>query len=195
MPQSVIGVMLLPEILCQCRIRDKQLKMKHILMLLATILLVTYFTRDHNYHVSSSPVAFPDEGDKFLSLKAEIGYLRQKLFNSGVNINSVVEHFPPIFVITPTYARPVQQAELVRLSNVFITVPNLHWIVVEDSLSKTHLGRNLNMFILTEICQVTNTISKFIVKTSHIGSMNLFIHIPFMDFQFLTDLNSELFSA
>ena len=154
--------------------------MKHILMLLATILLVTYFTRDHNYHVSSSPVTFPDEGDKFLSLKAEIGYLRQKLFNSGVNINSVVEHFPPIFVITPTYARAVQQAELVRLSNVFITVPNLHWIVVEDSLSKTHLGRNLNMFILTEICQVTNTNSKFIVKIQHVES--IFIHLPFIGF-------------
>merc|ERR1719400_2894584 len=32
-----------------------------------------------------------------------------------------------------------QKAELTRLASVFVMVPNLHWIIVEDSPSKTTL--------------------------------------------------------
>ena len=49
---------------------------------------------------------------------------------------------PTIFVVTPTYHRPVQKAELTRLCHTFLLVPKLHWIVVEDSPSKTALVRN-----------------------------------------------------
>ncbi|XP_016848088.1 galactosylgalactosylxylosylprotein 3-beta-glucuronosyltransferase 1 isoform X1 [Anolis carolinensis] len=50
---------------------------------------------------------------------------------------------PAIFVITPTYTRPVQKAELTRLANTFLHVQNLHWIVVEDSPRRTNLVSNL----------------------------------------------------
>ncbi|XP_058481657.1 galactosylgalactosylxylosylprotein 3-beta-glucuronosyltransferase 3 isoform X3 [Solea solea] len=50
---------------------------------------------------------------------------------------------PTIFVITPTYARLVQKAELTRLSQTFLHVPQLHWIVVEDSPHKTPLVTDL----------------------------------------------------
>uniref|UniRef100_A0A8C5PG76 Galactosylgalactosylxylosylprotein 3-beta-glucuronosyltransferase n=1 Tax=Leptobrachium leishanense TaxID=445787 RepID=A0A8C5PG76_9ANUR len=53
------------------------------------------------------------------------------------------EDSPVIYVITPTYTRPVQKAELVRLLNTFLHVVNLHWIVVEDSPRKTKLVANL----------------------------------------------------
>ena len=46
---------------------------------------------------------------------------------------------PTIYVITPTYARTVQKAELTRLSYTFLHVPKLHWILVEDSPTKTAL--------------------------------------------------------
>ena len=49
---------------------------------------------------------------------------------------------PTIYAITPTYARPVQKAELVRLSQTFLPLNNFHWIVVEDSEHKTHLVAN-----------------------------------------------------
>ncbi|KAM9718378.1 galactosylgalactosylxylosylprotein 3-beta-glucuronosyltransferase 3 [Menidia menidia] len=52
---------------------------------------------------------------------------------------------PTIFVITPTYARLVQKAELTRLSQTFLHVPQLHWIVVEDSPQKTALVTDLLM--------------------------------------------------
>lgn len=46
---------------------------------------------------------------------------------------------PIIYAITPTFARPVQKAELTRLSQTFLHIPNFHWIVVEDAERKTAL--------------------------------------------------------
>lgn len=50
-----------------------------------------------------------------------------------------LRHKPTIYAITPTFARPVQKAELTRLSQTFLLVPNFHWIVVEDAVQKTNL--------------------------------------------------------
>ena len=46
---------------------------------------------------------------------------------------------PWIYVITPTYARWTQKADLTRLSQSLAHVTNLHWILVEDSVEKTEL--------------------------------------------------------
>lgn len=50
---------------------------------------------------------------------------------------------PTIYAITPTFARPVQKAELTRLAQTFMHVPTFHWILVEDSMNKTNLVSNL----------------------------------------------------
>lgn len=50
---------------------------------------------------------------------------------------------PTIYAVTPTYARYVQKAELTRLSQTLALVPNIHWILIEDSETKTDLVRNL----------------------------------------------------
>lgn len=63
----------------------------------------------------------------------------------GENNENVIidDHdLPIIYVITPTYKRPVQKAELTRLCNTFLLVPNLHWILVEDAEAKTDLVAN-----------------------------------------------------
>ncbi|KAH8323131.1 hypothetical protein KR074_005569 [Drosophila pseudoananassae] len=50
---------------------------------------------------------------------------------------------PTIYAITPTYYRPAQKAELTRLSHLFMLLPHLHWIIVEDSNTTTPLVKNL----------------------------------------------------
>ena len=101
-------------------------------LLLGLFLYMTRSTEKTSYsHVVSQ-----------LSLQAEIGRLRKKLWHCGKQRSySNVSSFEPIFVITPTHSRPVQEAELTRLSNVLVMVPNIHWIVVEDSPVKTDLGK------------------------------------------------------
>ncbi|EFA11078.1 Galactosylgalactosylxylosylprotein 3-beta-glucuronosyltransferase P-like Protein [Tribolium castaneum] len=50
---------------------------------------------------------------------------------------------PPLYVITPTYRRPEQLAELTRLSHTLMLVKNVFWIVVEDATNKNHLVAEL----------------------------------------------------
>ena len=38
-----------------------------------------------------------------------------------------------IFMITPTYSRPTQAPDMIRLCQTLMHVKSLHWIVVEDS--------------------------------------------------------------
>lgn len=51
------------------------------------------------------------------------------------NLIDLLRPIPVIYVITPTYKRPEQIAELVRLGQTLLHIPSLHWIVVEDSNS------------------------------------------------------------
>ncbi|XP_018430703.1 PREDICTED: galactosylgalactosylxylosylprotein 3-beta-glucuronosyltransferase 1-like [Nanorana parkeri] len=95
---------------------SKVLSMKgRTLLLLLSIWILLYIAR------------YPE---KFPALK----------FRSVVSETTTI---PIIFVITPTYARLVQKAELTRLTLAFRQVPALHWIVVEDALQKTQVVRNL----------------------------------------------------
>ena len=50
---------------------------------------------------------------------------------------TTIVSLPMLYVITPTYSRSTQMADLTRLSQALQGVPNLTWIVVEDSRRKT----------------------------------------------------------
>ena len=39
----------------------------------------------------------------------------------------------PLYVVTPTYSRAAQLADLTRLANTLRLVPGVHWLVAEDS--------------------------------------------------------------
>ena len=58
-------------------------------------------------------------------------------------VNTNDKSVPTVYVITPTYARPQQKAELTRLCHTFLLVPNIHWIIIEDAKSNTKLVHNL----------------------------------------------------
>ena len=57
-------------------------------------------------------------------------------------VTYLTPQLPYIYLITPTYSRLVQKAELTRLSQTLRLVPNVHWILVEDSERKTQLVTN-----------------------------------------------------
>ncbi|XP_067938550.1 galactosylgalactosylxylosylprotein 3-beta-glucuronosyltransferase 2-like [Watersipora subatra] len=87
-----------------------------------------------NDHQPSSLVTYR----KALAAKEkEIKYLREHA--DSLNRRQHVVGLPTIYIITPTYTRPVQKAELTRLSTVFHSISNVHWIVVEDSDVKSNL--------------------------------------------------------
>ncbi|XP_078383149.1 galactosylgalactosylxylosylprotein 3-beta-glucuronosyltransferase 3-like [Oculina patagonica] len=67
-----------------------------------------------------------------------------KQINNKLQRSNAREDFnlPTVFVITPTFKRFVQKAELTRVSQALKPVENLHWIVVEDSINKTDLVAN-----------------------------------------------------
>lgn len=54
-----------------------------------------------------------------------------------------LEDLPIIYAITPTYYRPVQKAELTRLSQTIMLVPNVYWVIVEDADEVTELVTNV----------------------------------------------------
>ncbi|XP_066983261.1 galactosylgalactosylxylosylprotein 3-beta-glucuronosyltransferase S-like [Macrobrachium rosenbergii] len=53
------------------------------------------------------------------------------------------EAWPPIYIITPTYKRNTQIADMTRMSQTLMHVPNLHWIVIEDALKTSDVVREL----------------------------------------------------
>lgn len=69
-----------------------------------------------------------------INKKLKIGITK---FNSPYKESS--NEIPTVYVITPTYKRHTQKADLTRLSQTLLHVPRLHWIVVEDSEEKTGL--------------------------------------------------------
>ncbi|XP_067637459.1 galactosylgalactosylxylosylprotein 3-beta-glucuronosyltransferase I [Eurosta solidaginis] len=64
-------------------------------------------------------------------------------FLQVIYVKQAEKNLPIIYAITPTYTRPSQKAELTRLSHVFMLMPNMHWIIVEDANATTTLIRNL----------------------------------------------------
>lgn len=49
------------------------------------------------------------------------------------------DYLPPLYIITPTYKRPEQLAELTRMSHTLMLVPNIYWLVIEDAKERTPL--------------------------------------------------------
>lgn len=80
-------------------------------------------------------------------LKLELFRTQELLYNASkpstvlsltTPINST-NNIPTIYMITPTYSRWTQKADLTRLCQTLMHIKHLHWIVVEDSEIKTDL--------------------------------------------------------
>lgn len=83
--------------------------------------------------------------EKLKEMTEQISFLKQQLWNATISRSQPAKkpfsstQGSTLFLITPTHTRPEQKAELTRLSQTLLLVPNLHWIVVEDSTAKTLL--------------------------------------------------------
>ncbi|XKL66066.1 hypothetical protein PGB90_009486 [Kerria lacca] len=69
--------------------------------------------------------------------------MKSMLDNLRINCSLWDPDLPVIYGITPTYARPVQKAELTRMSHTLRLVRNFHWIIVEDAETPSSLVTNL----------------------------------------------------
>ncbi|VDI29369.1 Hypothetical predicted protein [Mytilus galloprovincialis] len=80
-----------------------------------------------------------------LGLQLDIQKYDCNLVLSPKIANSIQDDIPLIYVVTATYQRLVQRAELTRLSNAFRLVKRLHWIVVEpDGQISLNIQKLLN---------------------------------------------------
>lgn len=69
---------------------------------------------------------------------------RSHFVRTGINAD---DEMPTIYFVTPTYPRREQIAELTRLGQTLMHIPNLHWIVADDiDACNTHLDALLNRF-------------------------------------------------
>ncbi|XP_005106938.1 galactosylgalactosylxylosylprotein 3-beta-glucuronosyltransferase 2 [Aplysia californica] len=88
-----------------------------------------------NYHEQNQEL----KNDQFI-LKKKLKEAEQQLSSlSSDGKSKWVPGLPVIYLITPTYTRMEQKAELTRLSQTLMHVKNIHWIVIEDADAKTNL--------------------------------------------------------
>ncbi|XP_063704838.1 galactosylgalactosylxylosylprotein 3-beta-glucuronosyltransferase I-like [Culicoides brevitarsis] len=79
----------------------------------------------------------------FSGLAALLWLNRPNCDANSSKISTEVEKLPTIYAITPTYYRPVQKAELTRLSQTLQLVPNVFWVIIEDATEISDLVRDL----------------------------------------------------
>ncbi|XP_021918917.1 galactosylgalactosylxylosylprotein 3-beta-glucuronosyltransferase I isoform X2 [Zootermopsis nevadensis] len=122
-------------------VSSQEMGMKRRLLLVLTIVIVIiWFTSLRN----RGTIGLSES----VSSELEIAALKQNLAKLSSECRSwkpsrLDPHLPVIYAITPTYARPVQKAELTRLLHTLMLVPNLHWIIIEDAEVPSSLVANL----------------------------------------------------
>jgi hypothetical protein len=101
------------------------------------IVLIVYFTNKYFYIVDGSVPK--------LRTVHDIGFQNRKLLVPMENMQNPIEHktLPTIFIITPTYKRVTQLADMTRLSNTLRNVKEIHWIVIEDGNKTSEVIENL----------------------------------------------------
>lgn len=84
-------------------------------------------------------------GDKFArDLAVKISRtLEQRSCFFNLNVTNLESNEPTIYIVTPTYRRPEQAAELTRLAQTLMHLQNIYWIVVEDAKEKSEAVEKL----------------------------------------------------
>ncbi|GAB6024558.1 Galactosylgalactosylxylosylprotein 3-beta-glucuronosyltransferase 2 [Chamberlinius hualienensis] len=79
-------------------------------------------------NISNAALTNCEPYDKHLDKLSKI------LCNRSIKItHKNILDIPTLYLITPTYSRPAQKADLTRLSHTLMHIPKLHWIIIEDA--------------------------------------------------------------
>ncbi|XP_071441910.1 galactosylgalactosylxylosylprotein 3-beta-glucuronosyltransferase I [Hetaerina americana] len=134
---------------------EVKMKRKPIILTVLVLLVLMWLTIFNGSVSSESPRSLPVNPQSLSTpeeeslrneiglLKSELAILKTHLGKCGLLKESSTQDLPTIYAVTPTYSRPVQKAELTRLSHTFLLVPNFHWVVVEDADQHTDLVSRL----------------------------------------------------
>ena len=111
----------------------------------------------------------PDVLEELNKLQRELRQLRREnvhlqSFQEKAQKNN--EKSPMIYLITPTYPRHTQKADMTRLLYTLMHVRNLHWIIIEDADNQTKLisdfikNRIPSSIVTSHLVQKTPTFDK-----------------------------------
>lgn len=105
-------------------------QMRYVLAFLCIVGIVAILHQKIN--AQSSPLEDVYEpGDIEKTVKCKTNFVERRRLPAAAS--SAPERPAQLYVVTPTYRRVEQLAELTRLGQTLLTVPDLLWIVVEDA--------------------------------------------------------------
>ncbi|XP_015587612.1 galactosylgalactosylxylosylprotein 3-beta-glucuronosyltransferase I [Cephus cinctus] len=110
----------------------------NVVLFLISVILTQWLIFYQEYHKWQ---AFQEKWNNYISELSDVQTKISRINELEGKIADIKSR-PTIYAITPTFARPVQKAELTRLAQTFLHIFNFHWIVVEDSVKKTDLVTN-----------------------------------------------------
>ncbi|XP_044764782.1 galactosylgalactosylxylosylprotein 3-beta-glucuronosyltransferase P isoform X2 [Coccinella septempunctata] len=142
--------------MCKFLTYQEKIVCKRRMRLPLTMYLIIFVSASvvfYQYHLSKAWVISHNNSQQFRDLSAnpvEKGnnytYYASKNVGQAVSCNDFSvsnPEIPPLYIITPTYRRPEQLAELTRLAHTIMLTPNVHWLVIEDAEQKTELVTDL----------------------------------------------------
>jgi len=132
-----------------------------------TFCILNYFTQLNESSTNKADNIFNKQllavGSNVQSIEKSVIQTQQELsilkseFSSKSLTNSD-SNLPALYIITPTYSRWTQKAELVRISHsLALSFLNIHWIIVEDTknLEPSLLLQNFKYSVETKFSSIT----------------------------------------
>ncbi|KAK9889333.1 hypothetical protein WA026_004608 [Henosepilachna vigintioctopunctata] len=130
------------KIVCKRRMRFP-LTMYLIIFVSASVVFYQYHLSKAWMISHNNSQQFRDLGASSVEKGANYTYYASKNIRQAEPFSINNPHIPPLYIITPTYRRPEQLAELTRLAHTLMLTPNVHWLVIEDAQRKTDLVTDL----------------------------------------------------
>ncbi|XP_055545540.1 galactosylgalactosylxylosylprotein 3-beta-glucuronosyltransferase S [Wyeomyia smithii] len=119
---------------CRNMTRAKNFALLVLCLLIAGILI--FNTSSASSDDTNKEYSMVAENDSMVVCFENFDDTRKLIFDAGYNdVDQDASSDTVIYFVTPTYPRREQAAEITRLGQTLMHVPNLHWIVADDTES------------------------------------------------------------